>query len=138
MGIRNLCNILRFFATPHPCSTFFFTHLFSNTAPIFHSQSSFLSSTGYTQIRSFKHPFARSSSSTLCFDFHDGHSCLKLGLRRYFCSYPYSSYKDRPYATWKQVSEIVALVREGVSDLEFTLNRMNVSLSMASIVEIFQ
>lgn len=66
---------------------------------------------------------------------------MKLGLqfltRRYFSSYPCSSFKGRPYASAKQVSEIVALIREGVNDLEFSLNRVNVSLSMALIVEIF-
>ncbi|KAJ1376310.1 Tetratricopeptide-like helical domain superfamily [Sesbania bispinosa] len=147
MGIRNLCNILRFFSTiPHSCSTFLFCY-FSNTPPsntafftLFHSQSSFLSSTVCSPLCSSKPPFA--SSSTVYSDIYDGHSCLKLGLqlltRRYLCSYPYSSYKGRPYATRKQVTEITALIREGVNDLESKLNRINVSLSMASVAEIFQ
>ncbi|XP_061364360.1 pentatricopeptide repeat-containing protein At1g09900-like [Gastrolobium bilobum] len=147
MGFRNLCNILRFFSIPHSCcSTFLFSHFFSNTLPsttpfftLFHSPSSLLFSIGCSSFHSPKHPFA--SSSTKYSDFDYGYSCLKLGLqlhtRRSFCSYPYSSYKGRPYATSKQVSEIIALIREGVNDLGSKLDRMNVSLSMASIFEIF-
>ncbi|TKY50026.1 Pentatricopeptide repeat-containing protein [Spatholobus suberectus] len=44
----------------------------------------------------------------------------------------------RPHATSEQVSQIIALIREGVDDLGCKLNSMNVSLSDASVVDIFQ
>ena len=72
-------------------------------------------------------------------------SCSSLGLqlhapctRRYFCSYSYSSYPGRPFATSEKVSEIVALIREDVNDLESRLNGMNLCLSVASVVEVLK
>ncbi|XP_045804864.1 pentatricopeptide repeat-containing protein At3g56030, mitochondrial-like [Trifolium pratense] len=128
MGIRNLCNSRRFFTIPH-----FFTKTPFLTKPFssihFHSPNSLLFSIGSSPFCFFKNPFDGSNIYfNLGFQFHTS---------RYFCSYPYSSYKNKPYATSKQVSEIIALIIEGVNDLEYRLNMLNVSLSMASVIYIF-
>lgn len=110
--IPNLCKICRFFSkTP-----------FSTTLLHFQSQSSSLSSSGSFPFHSLTPPF---------------HDCFQFHTPRYFSSYPYSSYKNKPYATSKQVSQIITLIIEGDNDLEHRLNMMNVSLSMASVIYIF-
>ncbi|RDX61329.1 Pentatricopeptide repeat-containing protein, chloroplastic, partial [Mucuna pruriens] len=143
MAIRNLCNIPRFFSIPHSSrSTFFFSHILS-AIPLstpHHLSSSLLFSIGCSTLCSPKHPFA--SSSTFHSDIHNGHLHFNLGLhshtRMYFCTYTCTPYWARPLATSEQVSQIIALIREGVDDLGCELNSMNVSLSDASVVDIFQ
>jgi len=113
--IPNLCKFCRFFSkTP-----------FSTTLLHFQSQSSSLSSSGSFPFHSLTTPF------------HDSYIGFQFHTLRYFSSYPYSSYKNKPYATSKQVSQIIALIIEGDNDLEHRLNMMNVSLSMASVIYIF-
>ncbi|XP_050906653.1 pentatricopeptide repeat-containing protein At5g02860 [Lathyrus oleraceus] len=118
MGIRNFCNICRFF-TIH--------HFFKNTL--------FQSPTGSSPICTLK-PFL-----TTCSIYNPRNIYLKLDFQfhtpRYFCSNPNSSYKRKPYTTSKQVSEIIALICDGVNDLEYRLNMMNVSLSLSSVVYVF-
>ncbi|KAE9619917.1 putative tetratricopeptide-like helical domain-containing protein [Lupinus albus] len=123
MEFRNLCFTLRFFSTiPHSFS--FSTFLFSNNTPFCtFSSKAFIFSSGCSNFYSPKHPFLLSSTI---------HNNI-----RYFCTYPYSHYRSRPYATPNQVSNIIALIREDVNDLVHRLNMMDVSLSMASVVELF-
>ncbi|KAL5153285.1 Pentatricopeptide repeat-containing protein, chloroplastic [Glycine soja] len=130
MAIRNISsNNLRFFSIPHSaCSTFLFSHFFSNTTPFFsppHLSSSLLFSTP-------KHPFA--SSSTFRSNIHNGHA--HFHTRMSFCTY--TPYWGRPHATSEQFYQIIALIREDVDELGSKLNSMNVSLSDASVVDIFQ
>lgn len=53
-----------------------------------------------------------------------------------FCTY--TPYWGRPHATSEQFYQIIALIREDVDELGSKLNSMNVSLSDASVVDIFQ
>ncbi|XP_004513355.3 uncharacterized protein [Cicer arietinum] len=135
MGIRNLNNISRFVSIPHSSSTLLFSHFFSKTLfsfTLFHSQSSFLYSTGSSPTCFFKPPFDDNHIYLKKFSFQ-----FLITPSRYFCSYPFSYYKGKPYATSKQVSEIIRLICEGVNDLDYRLNMMNVSLSMSSVIYIF-
>ncbi|XP_027359211.1 pentatricopeptide repeat-containing protein At3g06920-like [Abrus precatorius] len=137
MGIRKLCNILRFFSTPN--SAFLFSHFFHNT-PLPHMPSSFLFSIGGSSLFSPKHPFA--SSSTFHSYIDVGHSCFMFGshvhVPRYVCTYTNTPYWGSPHVASEQVSQIIALIREDVDDLGAKLNTMNVSLSEASVINIFQ
>ncbi|KAL2335297.1 hypothetical protein Fmac_016510 [Flemingia macrophylla] len=144
MAIRYLCNIPRFFSIPPSSRTTLFFFHFSNTLPSSsstlpffsptHLSSSFLFSMGCSTMCSPKHPFA--ISSTFPSEIVYGH----MPTRIYFCSYTYNytPYVSRPLATLEQVSQILALIREGVNDLGSKLNNMNVSLSYESVVDIFQ
>ncbi|KAK7271779.1 hypothetical protein RJT34_27959 [Clitoria ternatea] len=145
MGIRNLCDIPRFFSIPYPSFlSFHISHFFSKTPPsTTHPllSSSHLFSMGCSPHCSYRHPFASSLNFHSKTDYV--YSYFKFGshlhTRMYFCSYACTSYSgSRPYATPKQVSQIIALVIEDVNDFGSKLNEMNVSLSEAIVADIFQ
>ncbi|KAJ0025569.1 hypothetical protein Pint_07554 [Pistacia integerrima] len=117
----------------------------------------FVSSTGSSSIYSIRHPFSQSSQSSHFKNCNGRRSQrLELGLftSRSYCRHISSSLTvsysrnfqfcnegiDRfgPYATPKQVSEIIQLIRDSDSEMESKLNSMNVSLSTANLIEIFQ
>ena len=56
----------------------------------------------------------------------------------HFCTRTCTPYLVRPLATSEQVSQIIALIRDDGDDLGSKLNSMNVSLSDALVVDIFQ
>lgn len=87
-----------------------------------------------------KYPFANSSAYVQT---NGGGVCLQIDLYRphicrHFSSYFASFDRYTPFATPKQVSEIIELLRGNVNDLGSKLNRMNMTLSVQSIVEIFR
>ena len=150
MAIRNIRNSLRFVSIPHSYdSTFHFSLFFSNTPPSSSAtpllspsrlSSYLLFSFGCSTLYSPNHPFAR--SSTFPSNIDNGHWHFNLNLhfhtRVYFCTRTCTPYRGRPLATSEQVAQIIALIREDGEDLGSKLNSMNVSLSAASVVDIFQ
>ena len=150
MAIRNIRNNLRFVSIPHSYdSTFHFSLFFSNSPPSSSAtpllsplrlSSYLLFSFGCSTLCSLNHPFAR--SSTFPSNIDNGHWRFNLNFhfhtRLYFCTRTYTPYRGRPIATSEQVAQIIALIREDGDDLGSKLNSMNVSLSDASVVDIFQ
>ncbi|CAJ1947372.1 unnamed protein product [Sphenostylis stenocarpa] len=118
-------------------------HNASSTTPLlspFRLASSLFFSFGCSTICSPKHSIG--CSSTFRSNIDNGHSRFNLNLhfhvRVCFCTCTYTTYKARPLATSEQVAQIIALIREDEDDLGSKLNSMNVSLSHASVVDIFQ
>ncbi|KDO51744.1 hypothetical protein CISIN_1g047221mg [Citrus sinensis] len=100
---------------------------------------SFISSIGSSSFCHLTHPSCHSSQN-LYFSNCNG-SCRsqisKLGLLTSRCISSFAMVNG-PYATPKQVSEIIELLRSGDSETESKLLSMSVSLSNASVIEILR
>ena len=148
--MRNIRKNLRFVSILHSCnSTFHCSLFFSNTPPSSSATpllspprlaSYLLFSFGCSTLCFPHHPFT--VSSTFRSNVDNGHSRFNLNLhfrtRMYFCTRTCTPFWGRPLATSEQVSQIIALIREDGDDLVTKLNSMNVCLSDASVVDIFQ
>ncbi|WVZ17617.1 hypothetical protein V8G54_010599 [Vigna mungo] len=142
MAIRNIRNNLRPVSIPQSCNSTFHFSFFSNTPTS--SSATLLSppriSFGCSNLCFPNHPSVGSSIRRSNVD--NGHSPFNLNFHFqicvYFCTRTCTPYKSRPLATSEHVSQIIALIREDGDDLVTKLNSMNVSLSRASVVDIFQ
>ncbi|BAT77532.1 hypothetical protein LR48_Vigan04g249000 [Vigna angularis] len=148
MAIRNIRDNLRLVSIPQSCNSTFHFSFFSNAPPSSNTPTSSSATLLSPPRISFRcstlcfphHPFAGSSTRRSNVD--NGHLPFNLNLhfhtRVYFCTRTCTPYWSRPLATSEQVSQIIALIREDGDDLVTKLNSMNVSLSDASVVDIFQ
>lgn len=149
---------------PKPSPIFFFGSNQFHTKPTSSSLFYLISSTGPSSVCAKTHPVSQSSQFLHCYRYNNNEHrnlLLNLGLlipysNRCFRSFSASAgletvipIKDakfvkmgidgfRPHVSPKQVSEIIDMIMKDGNDLESKLDSMNVSLSVASITEIFR
>ncbi|KAH7568342.1 hypothetical protein ACOSP7_009132 [Xanthoceras sorbifolium] len=134
--------------SPKPCQTSIFNRTQFLTEPTSHPYFPSISSTGSSSFCSPIHPSSLSSQFS---SFSSCNGCKNQILNlRFLKSYSYNRFRWFSLASFgnnnsrvgdvtpKQVSDFIELIRSGDDEMESKLTSMNVSLSVASAVEIFR
>ncbi|KAE8022281.1 hypothetical protein FH972_008093 [Carpinus fangiana] len=150
--------------SPKPSPNFFFHSNHFNTKPTANSLYPLVCSNGSSLFFGASHPHPQSSQALYCYRYNSNeqrHQILNLGLLKPYSNRCFRCFSDsvglemmnstenvmvgkmgidgiRANATPKQVSEMIGIIMRDDDDLESKLDSMNVSLSIASITEIFR
>lgn len=139
--------------SPKPSPNFFFHSNHFNTKPTANSLYPLISSTGSSSFFAASHPLPQSPQDLHCYRYNSNEQRRQIsnvGLLKPYSNRCFSGSTEnvkvgkmvidgiRANATPKQVSEMIGIIMRDDNDLESKLDSMNVSLSIASITEIFR